>query len=599
MCGIAGELTWGSTPPRPADVAAMADAMSPRGPDGAGLWQLRTDTTAAVLGHRRLKVIDLSDHSAQPLVDSELGLSVVFNGCIYNYRELRGELEGLGYRFFSSGDTEVLAKGWHAWGEALLPRLAGMFAFCIVERDTGRAVIGRDRLGIKPLYVSESEGRLRFASTLPALLAGGGISSALDPVALHHYMSFHSVVPAPRTILRDVRRVPPASLWSVEPDGRRTERTWWELDFEQDPAGLDTSGWGDEDWRDAVLESLRTAVARRQVADVPVGVLLSGGVDSSLVTGLLAEGGQSDLQTFSIGFDDHGGIEGNEFKYSDLVAAEFGTDHHQIRVPTPDIVPALHDAVAAMSEPMVSHDVVAFYLLSREVAKHVKVVQSGQGADEVFAGYRWYPPMATASGSGFEEYREAFFDRTHAEMAAMLSPELLAEPDPSAEFVLSHFGSRGASDPLDRALRLDTQVMLVDDPVKRVDNMTMSWGLEARVPFLDHDLVELAARVPGHLKLASDGKGILKDAARKVIPAEVIDREKGYFPVPALTHIEGPLLEMCGDVLRSPAALDRGIYRPGVVDGLLASPNAELTPLRGNKLWQVALLELWLQTHGL
>ncbi|MCO5318810.1 MAG: N-acetylglutaminylglutamine amidotransferase [Microthrixaceae bacterium] len=598
MCGIAGELTWGDVTPDPAAVDAMAASMRRRGPDAGGSWQIDTDRLSAVLGHRRLKVIDLSDHSAQPLVDAELGLVAVFNGCIYNYRDLREELGAMGYRFFSSGDTEVLTKGWHAWGPELLPRLAGMFAFCIVERDTGRAVIARDRLGIKPLYVNERPGRLRFASTLPALLAGGGVSGDIDPVALHHYMTFHSVVPAPRTLLAEVRRVPPASLWMIDEDGHREETTWWSLEFGSGAASPDTSGWTDRDWRDAVLDALRRAVRRRRVADVPVGVLLSGGVDSSLVTGLLAEAGQSDLQTFSIGFEDHGGIEGDEFTYSDLVAAEFGTDHHQIRIPTPDIVPALHDAVQAMSEPMVSHDVVAFYLLSREVAKHLKVVQSGQGADEVFAGYRWYPPMQHAAGTGVEEYRGAFFDRDNRDMAGIVAPEHLAEGDPSLEFVTRHFAYPGANRPLDRALRIDTQVMLVDDPVKRVDNMTMAWGLEARVPFLDHDLVELAARCPGHLKLAQGGKGVLKEAARLVVPSEVIDRPKGYFPVPALTHIEGPLLELCTEVLGSPEARARGLFREEAVRDLLAHPNEELTPLRGNKLWQVTLVELWLQTHG-
>ncbi len=597
MCGIAGELTR-DRPPDPGAVATMVASMAARGPDGEGLWSMRCGPTHAVLGHRRLRIIDLSDRAAQPMVDSELGLAVVFNGCIYNYRELRSELEGAGYRFFSSGDTEVLAKGWHAWGEGLVDRLHGMFAFCIVERDTGRAVLARDRLGIKPLYLHESDGRLRFASTLPALLATGQVSSALDPVALHHYLTFHSVVPAPRTILADVRRLAPATICVVEPDGTRRERTYWDLTFASAMSNETRPARTDEEWRDDVLDALRTAVERRQVADVPVGVLLSGGLDSSLVTALLAEGGQHGLQTFSIGFESHGGIDGDEFRYSDLVATTFDTDHHQIRIPTTDIVPALADAVAAMSEPMVSHDVVAFHLLSREVSRHLKVVQSGQGADEVFAGYSWYPPMVGAEGSGVDAYRAAFFDRSHAQMAEVVDPALLPEPDESLEFVTSHFVRPGAADPIDRALRLDTQVMLVDDPVKRVDNMTMAWGLEARVPFLDHELVELAALVPAHLKLDQGGKGVLKEAGRKILPAEVIDRPKGYFPVPALTHVEGPLLDLCREVLHSPAAVERGLFRPEYVDLLLAAPNEALTPLKGNKLWQLALLEHWLQTHG-
>ena len=572
----------------------MADAMSPRGPDAAGVWS----QGRVALGHRRLKIIDLSEAGAQPMVDSDLGLAVCWNGCIYNYKQLRRELSEQGYRFFSHSDTEVLLKAYHHWGDRFVDRLYGMFAFAIVERDSGRVLLGRDRLGIKPLYLSETTSRIRFASSLPALLAGGDVDTHIDAVALHHYMTFHSVVPAPRTILRGVSKVPPASLVAIEPDGRRTTTTYWAPDFTRKDEHAD---WSERDWEDAVLESLRVAVDRRLVADVPVGCLLSGGVDSSLIVGLLAEAGQHGLATFSIGFESVGGVKGDEFKYSDIIAERFGTDHHQIRIGTDRMLPALDGAIGAMSEPMVSHDCVAFYLLSQEVAKHVKVVQSGQGADEVFAGYHWYPPMADATSleGSVDTYRKAFFDRDPAGYAALVAPAYLADGDPSEQFVTEHFANPGAATGVDRALRLDTTVMLVDDPVKRVDNMTMAWGLEGRVPFLDHELVELAATCPPELKTAHDGKGVLKQAARKVIPADVIDRPKGYFPVPALTHLEGPYLDLVRDALYAPAAKERGLFRPEAVDRLLADPNGRLTPLRGNELWQIALLELWLQRHGI
>jgi asparagine synthase (glutamine-hydrolysing) len=573
----------------------MAEAMEPRGPDAAGVWS----QGRVALGHRRLKIIDLSEAGAQPMVDSELGLAIAWNGCIYNYKQLRRELsEQHGYRFFSHSDTEVLVKAYHHWGDRFVDRLYGMFAFAIVERDSGRVLLGRDRLGIKPLYLTEDASRIRFASSLPALLAGGGVDTRIDPLALHHYLSFHSVVPPPRTILRGVRKVPPATLVAIEPDGRRTSTTYWEPDF---TPHADRANWSERDWEDAVLESLRVAVDRRLVADVPVGCLLSGGVDSSLIVGLLAEAGQHGLATFSIGFESVGGVAGDEFTYSDIIAERFGTDHHQIRIGTDRMLPALDGAIGAMSEPMVSHDCVAFYLLSQEVAKYVKVVQSGQGADEVFAGYHWYPPMADATSldSAVASYRAAFFDRDPAGVAALVTSDYLVESDPSGEFVTEHFAHRGAATGIDRALRLDTTVMLVDDPVKRVDNMTMAWGLEGRVPFLDHELVELAATCPPALKIAHDGKGVLKQAARRVIPAEVIDRPKGYFPVPALTHLEGPYLELVRDALYAPVAKERGLFRPDAVDHLLADPNGRLTPLRGNELWQLGLLELWLQRHGI
>ncbi|OMC52823.1 asparagine synthase (glutamine-hydrolyzing) [Mycobacterium sp. IS-836] len=595
MCGATGEVRLDGRVPDVAAVAAMAEVMAPRGPDGAGAWS----QGRVALGHRRLRIIDLTEHGAQPMVDSDLGLALAWNGCIYNYKELRRELEGYGYRFFSHSDTEVLIKAYHRWGDDFVSHLMGMFAFAIVERDSGRVLLGRDRLGIKPLYLTENDHRIRFASTLPALLAGGGVDTRIDPVALHHYMTFHSVVPAPLTILRGVRKVPPASLVAIEPDGKRTTTTYWTPNFTRRD---DRADWSERDWEDAVLSSLRVAVKRRLVADVPVGCLLSGGVDSSLIVGLLAEAGQHGLSTFSIGFESAGGVAGDEFRWSDIIAERFGTDHHQIRIGTDRMLPALDGAIAAMSEPMVSHDCVAFYLLSQEVSRHVKVVQSGQGADEVFAGYHWYPPMQLPAAATLEgavaQYRGAFFDRDAEGVAALLGPGNAASGDPSVRFVTEHFAQANADTGVDRALRLDTTVMLVDDPVKRVDNMTMAWGLEGRVPFLDHELVELAATCPPELKIAQGGKGVLKEAARRVIPSEVIDRPKGYFPVPALTHLEGPYLDLVRNALYSPEAKERGLFDTDAVDALLADPNGKLTPLRGNELWQIALLELWLQRHG-
>ncbi|HEY0836343.1 MAG TPA: N-acetylglutaminylglutamine amidotransferase [Azospirillum sp.] len=591
MCGISGEIRFDSRPASASAVAAMADALAFRGPDGQGLFA----HGRVAFSHRRLSIIDLSQASQQPMVDPELGLAIVFNGCIYNYPELRAELEAKGYRFFSHGDTEVLLKAYHAWGRRFVERLYGMFAFAIWERDSGRVTLGRDRLGIKPLYLAETPGRLRFASSLPALLAAGDVDTGIDPVALHHYMSFHAVVPAPLTILKGVRKLPPATLLTLEADGTRTEETYWTVEY----GPRDGDGRRSErDWRDAVLASLRKAVERRLVADVPVGVLLSGGLDSSLIVALLAEAGQSGLRTFSIGFETVGEECGDEFRYSDLIARRFGTDHHKLFIDSRRALPALHDCVRAMAEPMVSHDAIGFFLLSQEVSKHVKVVQSGQGADEIFAGYHWYPPMLEVADP-VAAYAGVFLDRDHAEMAEALNPAYLAGEDVSRAFVAAHFARPGAERPVDKALRLDTTVMLVDDPVKRVDNMTMAWGLEGRVPFLDHDLVELAARVPADLKVRGGGKFVLKEAARQVVPAEVIDRPKGYFPVPALKYLRGPYLELVRDVLSQPAARERALFNPAYVDRLLGDPEAHITRLRGSKLWQVALLEFWLQTHGI
>lgn len=588
MCGIAGEIRFDGTEPNLDAIARINGIQRPRGPDGGGVWAQRS----IALGHRRLKIMDLSEAAQQPMIDPELGLGIVFNGAVYNHPELRQTLEGLGYRFYSHSDTEVLLKAYHAWGDAFVERLNGMFAFALWERDSGRLVLGRDRLGIKPLYLAPSPGGLRFASTLPALLAAGGVDTTIDPLALHYYLSFHTVVPAPYTILKGVRKVPPATLVTIEPDGRETRRTYWRLDFTR---SAEDEARPFAEWVEIVLEALRAAVRRRLVADVPVGALLSGGVDSSLIVGLMAEAGVERLRTYNIGFADVGDEKGNEFEYAEIVARAFGTEHERIFVPEAELLTRLPEAIAAMSEPMMSHDCIGFYLLSEAVSRHSKVVQSGQGADEVFAGYFWYPKLA-GSTDPVRDYLDVFRDRDFDEYRAVVRPEWQVE-DWSERFVAEHFAQPGAEDPVDKALRLDTTVMLIDDPVKRVDNMTMAWGLEARVPFLDHELISLAARIPTRHKLAHGGKGVLKEAARTIIPSEVIDRPKGYFPVPALKYLQGAVLERVRDALLSPAAQARGLFQPEYVATLLAEPTQHFTRLRGSKLWQLGLLEWWLQTH--
>jgi asparagine synthase (glutamine-hydrolysing) len=568
----------------------MADVLAPRGPDGAGVV-VRGNVG---FGHRRLRILDLSDKSQQPMVDPDLGLSLVFNGCIYNFRELRAELQRKGYRFFSDGDTEVILKAWHAWGEGCVSRFHGMFAFVLHERDSGRVVMARDRFGIKPLYVAEVSGALRFASSLPAIVKAGGVDTSIDVAALHNYMTFHAVVPPPRTILNGVRKLPPATIRVYERDGSFKDRRYWDPAYSRDAADASVRR---EEWQERLLDALRLAVKRRMIADVPVGVLLSGGVDSSLIVGLLAEAGQRDLMSFSVGFEEANGEKGDEFIYSDLIAKHFGTDHHQIFVPSADLMGALPGTIAAMSEPMVSYDNVGFYLLSKEVSKHIKVVQSGQGADEVFGGYHWYPPLVNSTDV-VADYGRAFRDRSHEVLRTQLSDAWIGDLDESGALLAEQLTRGGADTPVDQALRLDSNVMLVDDPVKRVDNMTMAWGLEARVPFLDHEVVELAARIPPEEKLRDGGKGILKDVARKIIPSEVIDRKKGYFPVPQLKYIAGPYLEMIRDTLHSTKARERGLFREVYLERLLEKPSDHITPLRGSELWQVGLLEMWLQTQG-
>jgi asparagine synthase (glutamine-hydrolysing) len=590
MCGICGQISFNGHPSEVASVFEMTEALKKRGPDALGLHVHGGNA----IGHRRLKIIDLSERAHQPMVDNTLGLSIVFNGAIYNYPELRKELESKSYRFFSQGDTEVILKAYHAWGEDCVKRFNGMFAFAIVHRDSGKTFIARDRLGIKPLYYNQADSAFRFASSLQALLVYDDIDTAIDPVALHHYLTFHSVVPAPHTILESIKKLKPGTTLTVTPDGGVHETEYWTLDF---TPKADEREYGLEEWAELLLVYLRKAVKRRLTADVPVGVLLSGGLDSSLIVGLLAELGQWHINTFSIGFKDVNGEAGNEFTYSDIIARHYGTDHQKIEALDGQVLPALDDCIRSMSEPMVSHDCIGFYLLSQAVSRHVKVVQSGQGADEIFGGYHWYPPMME-SRDGVFDYVGHFFDRPHTEYTAVVDERFVGE-DHSLDFVRSHFARPGAQSTIDRALRIDTTVMLTDDPVKRVDNMTMAWGLEARVPFLDHELVEFAARIPAELKVNHGGKYVLKEAARTVIPADVIDRPKGYFPVPALKYLDGDYLDFVSDTLHGTKSRQRKIFNPDYVDHLFEDPDAHITPLNGSKLWQMAVLEHWLSVQGL
>ena len=400
------------------------------------------------------------------------------------------------------------------------------------------------------------------------------------------------MVPAPLTLLKGVRKLPPAHVMMVDAQGRNETRPFWRLRAQRPALKL-----GEHAWLVRVRAALAAAVERQQTAaDVPVGVLLSGGLDSSLLVGLLDQLGHHDVQTFSIGFGDQGDESGNEFIYSDAVAGHFRTRHRKYMIPDAEVLAALPEVVDQMSEPMVSQDVAAFYLLSQRVSQSVKVVMSGQGADEVFGGYFWYPLMDAESGTPLEKFSRHYFDRDHAEYLATVTDEYAVD-DVTSKLVAARLAEPNADTFLDQVLRFDATTLIVDDPVKRVDNMTMAWGLEARVPFLDHELVELAMSMPPELKLKAGGKWPLKAIARGMIPDSVIDRPKGYFPVPAFKYPQGVFLDFMRGVLDSPACRERGLFRREMVDKLLAAPMDHYTRLQGAKVWHLALLEYWLQRH--
>lgn len=589
MCGICGELRFDNQSPNPDLIKRMSAKLARRGPDSQGMF----NDGPVAFGHRRLSIIDLSEHAKQPMVDEILHLTLVFNGTIYNYKELRAELIEMEYEFFSEGDSEVILKAYHAWGEQCVERFYGMFAFAIWDKRQQKLFLTRDRFGIKPLYYRLDGASLRFASTLQALLAGGGVDTSIDPIALHHQLTLHASVPAPRTLLNGVKKLPPAHCMTFTAEGEVTLRRYWSLNATRPSAAL-----SEADWLLATRYVLKKSLERhRLAADVPVGVLLSGGLDSSLIVGLLADHVE-DLHTFSIGFEDIGGDaeKGDEFEYSDQVVEHFQTTHHKYLLPNSEVLKRLPEAVRSMSEPMVSQDNIAFYLLAEKVSQEVKVVLAGQGADEVFGGYFWYPQMDAAQGAPLEKFRSHYFDRDHAEYLETVSAPFHT-PDVSSALVQRELSQAHADTFLDQVLRFDVTTLIVDDPVKRMDNMSMAWGLEARVPFLDHELVELAARMPLELRLKEGGKFPLKAIARDLIPDAVIDRPKGYFPVPALKYVRGDFLQFMRDILMSEACIKRGVFNRAYVEKLLASPESYFTRLNGSKLWHLALLEYWLQLN--
>ena len=587
VCGIAGERHFRG-PADPARIACMLGPLARRGPDHEGQWH----QGPVALGHRRLSVIDLNPRAHQPLLDPDSGRVLVFNGCIYNYPQLRTQLKESGHRFRTTGDSEVILKAYAEWGEACVERLHGMFAFALWDSRAERLFLARDRLGIKPLYYHQTPDAFRFASNVQALLATGDVDLTLDEVALHHHLSLHAVVPAPRTLLRSIRKLAPGHYLTVDTDGTVKEERYWQLDARNpDPAR------SAEEWVEKVHVDLREAVRKRiEISDIPVGVLLSGGLDSSLLVALLAEHGSSPIRTYSIGFEDAGGEAGHEFEYSDAVARHYDTEHHRYFIRNDQLLNRLDEAIGCMSEPMVAQDAAAFFLLAEQVKTDISVVQSGQGADEVFAGYSWYPKMHEEQADGLNAFCHHYLDRTHDEFGEALASEWIGE-DHTRTLLAERLECGEDVEFLNAVLRMDATMLITDDPVKRVDNMTMAWGLEARVPYLDHQLVECVAGMPAELKLRGGGKYPLRALARSRLPAEVIDRSKGYFPVPALKYVQGPFLDWAREVLRRPECRNRGLFRREYLDRLLQDPQRYRTALDGSLLWHAAALECWLQQH--
>ena len=587
MCGICGQFRFDSENVSSKTLTSMMSKLARRGPDSNGKWL----EGKIGFGHQRLSIIDLSSHGNQPMVDDLLKLTLVFNGTIYNYKSLRSKLIGKGYTFFSRSDTEVIIKAYHYWGEDCVNYLDGMFAFCVWDQPNQKLFIARDRMGIKPLYYNLSNKAFTFASNSQALLTQE-LDKSVNPLALQQQLSLHGVVPAPNTIINGIQKVKPATVITINTKGLLKEKTYWHPSANRSERNL-----SDNEYVEKAHELLTAAVTKRMdAADVPIGVLLSGGLDSSLLVALLKEAGHEDIRTFSIGFEDIDNEAGSEFEYSDQIVSKFKTQHQKYVVSNAEVLPRLSEAVMNMAEPMVGQDAVAFYLLSEQVSKHIKVVLSGQGADEAFAGYFWYPRMATEKGDEIERFSKHYVDRPHEEYLQAVMPTYQGD-NHTSNWLNKEFAKTGADSFIDKVFRTDITKLIVDDPVKRVDNMTMAWGLEARVPFLDTELVEWALKMPANLKMKEEGKYPLKKIARELLPSSVIDRKKGYFPMPALKHVQGDFLEFMSDILTSSACLNRGVFNQNYVEKVINSPRDYMTALNGSRLWHLALFEFWMQIN--
>ena len=587
MCGICGQLRFDGDTPSSESLDNMMNKLARRGPDSNGKWL----EGKIGFGHQRLSIIDLSSSGSQPMIDSLLKLTLVFNGTIYNYKQLRSRLIGKGYSFFSSSDTEVIIKAYHYWGEDCVNHLDGMFAFAIWDKPSKKLFIARDRMGIKPLYYNLTNKAFTFASNSQALLTQD-LDKSVNPIALQQQLSLHGVVPAPNTIINGIKKLKPGTYIVLSEKGDIKEQTYWHPSATRPEGNV-----SEEDYIARTHELLTAAVTKRMAAsDVPIGVLLSGGLDSSLIVALLKEAGHRDIRTFSIGFEDIDDESGSEFEYSDQVVSKFKTDHKKYLLSNQEVLPRLSEAVMNMSEPMVGQDAIAFYLLSEQVSKHSKVVLSGQGADEAFAGYFWYPRMAKEHGDEIESFSKHYVDRPHDEYLQTVMPIYQGE-NHTHKWLSKEFLKPGADSFIDKVFRTDMTRLIVDDPVKRVDNMTMAWGLEARVPFMDTELVEWALKIPPSLKMREEGKYPLKRIARELLPSSVIDRKKGYFPMPALKYIQGDFLEFMSDILLSSSCRNRGIFDQKYINKVINSPRDYMTSLNGSRLWHLALLEFWMQIN--
>ena len=632
MCGIAGIVDLKGCPVERSVLEHLCARLAHRGPDDQGLY---LDGDAA-LGQRRLSIIDLSG-GRQPMGNEDGTVWVTFNGEVYNFLDLRADLEARGHRFVTSSDTEVIVHAYEQHGAECVGRLRGMFAFAVWDRRRRMLLLARDRVGKKPLFYAEAGGQFLFASELQALLEHPYICREPDPAALDDYLTY-GYIPAPRTAFRGVFKLPPAHTLTLQvpEDGAgaiapRVE-PYWRLKY---TPKLDLD---EQEAAEGLLEVLTEAVRLRLIADVPLGALLSGGVDSSLVVALMSRLSDRPVKTFSIGFEEKAF---NELPYARLVAQRYGTDHHEliVRATALDVLPTL---VRHYGEPFADSSAVPSYYVAQMTRQHVTVALNGDGGDECFAGYERYlasglaeryqripkplrvgmiEPLATLIPSTLPRRNRLGqakrFLQVAAQPAARRYLRWVTYFTPEQKHGLLHvripgapggarWGRRGSStssmrherdgcNHLDALLATDVRSYLPYDLLVKMDIATMANSLEARSPFLDHKVMEFAARLPGRYKLrGATSKYLLKKVARKLLPSQNLDRRKMGFGIPVGNWMRGELRPLLDDVLLSPRVLGRGYFRPEAVQRLVQE-NAEGTQDHTFRLWSLLWLELWHQ----
>ena len=585
MCGICGEFRFNKSQFDDVKLTKLMDSIASRGNDSKGTYKEKN----IFLGHHRLSIIDTSDKSNQPMKINDL--VIIFNGVIYNYKKLRKNLITKGHVFNSSGDTEVIIRLYIEYGSECVNYLDGVFSFAIYDTKKNNLFLARDRIGIKPLYYTLENNEFRFSSSMNGLI-NKNEKPQINPIALHYQFTLHSVVPAPHTIISGIHKLEPGHTLKITQSGESYLNKYFDINE------VEIKNHKEQEITERSTYLLKNAVEKRlNIADVPVGILLSGGLDSSLITAL-AKKFKEQIDTYSIGFNTVNEEVGNEFYYSDLVAKDFKTSHIKYKINDDELFNNLDLVISNMSEPMFSQDSSAFFLLSNRVSKNNKVVLSGQGADEVFGGYFWYEQiMNEKSLNEIDTLSKYYFDRSFHNYKNIVNNKYVYSNYVHDDISRAMNEMSPTLSTLDKVFRLELSMFIIDDPVKRVDNMTMSHALEARVPFLDIDLITYMLSIKGSDKIKHTSKYYLKKLSESFLKKEIIYRDKFYFPVPPLKIIEGKFYHYCKKVLNTDAALNRDIYNRKYIDRLLDEPNTNYTNLNGNELWHFTLLERWLQLN--